>query len=106
VVDGYGIGTSISNAPVVDFAMDIVEVEGKPFAKRGKWSGSKRVLACPLCNARKIAPNDSSLHACSCGGAFSNLLVPVIDYGKELVTPEPPARIRQRVLESVKGLEL
>ncbi|MEW6587160.1 MAG: nicotinate phosphoribosyltransferase, partial [Nitrospirota bacterium] len=30
VVDGYGIGTSISNAPVVDYAMDIMEVDGEP----------------------------------------------------------------------------
>src|SRR3990172_3374046 len=71
VVHGYGIGTSISNAPVVDFAMDIIEIEGKPFTKRGKWSGSKRVLACAECGTRKIAP---LAHAekiiCSCGGAF------------------------------------
>ncbi|MCK5426482.1 MAG: nicotinate phosphoribosyltransferase, partial [Thermodesulfovibrionia bacterium] len=39
LVDAYGIGTAISNAPVVDFAMDIVEVENQPRAKRGKWSG-------------------------------------------------------------------
>ena len=37
LVDGYGIGTAISNAPVVDYAMDIMEVKGKPLAKRGKW---------------------------------------------------------------------
>ncbi|MDO8683704.1 MAG: nicotinate phosphoribosyltransferase, partial [Armatimonadota bacterium] len=36
LVDGYGVGTSISNAPVIDFALDIVDIEGKPVAKRGK----------------------------------------------------------------------
>ena len=48
-VDGFGIGTSISNAPVINFSMDIVEIDGKPIAKRGKSSGEKRVVRCPLC---------------------------------------------------------
>ncbi len=30
MADGYGIGASISNTPVIDFVMDIVEVDGKP----------------------------------------------------------------------------
>ena len=47
--DGFGIGTSIVNAPVLDIAMDIVEMEGKPVAKRGKFSGKKQVLQCPEC---------------------------------------------------------
>jgi len=44
VVDGFGVGTYLSNAPTVDYAMDIVEVEGKPLAKRGKYSGRKEVF--------------------------------------------------------------
>ena len=43
VADGYGVGTSIANAPVLNFALDIMEIEGKPMAKRGKWSGAKEV---------------------------------------------------------------
>ncbi len=106
VVDGYGIGTSISNAPVVDFAMDIIEVDGKPVAKRGKWSGSKQVLACPKCGQRKIVPNKGFESACSCGGAYDELLTPVLDYGRELVKPEAASRIRAAVLQQVRGLEL
>ncbi|HWT81453.1 MAG TPA: nicotinate phosphoribosyltransferase, partial [Candidatus Methylomirabilis sp.] len=34
VADAYGVGTAISNAPVLNFAMDIVEVDGVPIAKR------------------------------------------------------------------------
>src|SRR5438552_8647516 len=49
VVDGYGVGTSIANAPVFNFALDIMEIEGKPFAKRGTWSGAKQVYRCPDC---------------------------------------------------------
>src|SRR3989475_5742816 len=40
-VDGVGIGTSMRNAPTIDFAMDIVEVGGKPAAKRGKVGGGE-----------------------------------------------------------------
>jgi nicotinate phosphoribosyltransferase len=43
VVDGFGVGGYVSNADPVDFALDIVEVEGKLAAKRGKLSGRKAV---------------------------------------------------------------
>ncbi len=33
--DAFGVGTYVSGAPTVDFALDIVEVEGRPAAKRG-----------------------------------------------------------------------
>jgi nicotinate phosphoribosyltransferase len=106
VVDGYGIGTSISNAPVVDYAMDIMEVEGRPRAKRGKWSGAKRVLACRTCGERKIVPNDKGQHSSSCGKKFEDVLIPVLDKGKYLVEIDPPAKIRRKVLETVKSLSL
>lgn len=107
VVQGYGIGTAISNAPVVDFAMDIVEVDGKPLAKRGKWSGSKRVLVCGRCGQRKIVPNvEQENNSCNCGGAYNDLLVPALDHGKLLVDQEPPSRIRENILSRVKELSL
>ena len=37
------MGGAIANAPVVDFAMDIVSIDGVPCAKRGKKSGTKQV---------------------------------------------------------------
>ncbi len=107
VVHGYGIGTSISNAPVVDFGMDLVEVDGRPLAKRGKWSGSKSVLVCALCGARKIAPrNRGTESACSCGGVFNDMLIPMLDRGKELVEQESPKRLRDAVLQRVSSLVL
>ena len=106
VVDGYGIGTSISNAPVVDYAMDIMEVEGKPQAKRGKWSGSKRVLRCPGCGKRKIVPNDKDKHVCLCGKRFEDILIPVLDKGKQIIKLEPPSKLRKMVLENIKALPL
>jgi nicotinate phosphoribosyltransferase len=106
VVDGYGIGTSISNAPVVDYAMDIMEVEGKPQAKRGKWSGSKRVLRCPGCGKRKIVPNDKDKHVCLCGKKFEDMLIPVLDKGKQIIKLEPPSKLRKMVIENIKTLPL
>jgi len=44
--EGFGVGTSLSNAPSVDFAFDLIEVEGKPAAKRGKFGGRKDVYRC------------------------------------------------------------
>ena len=43
LVDSYGVGTSLASAPVLNFALDIMEIEGRPVAKRGKWSGAKAV---------------------------------------------------------------
>lgn len=106
VVDGYGIGTSISNAPVVDYAMDIMEVEGKPLSKRGKWSGSKRVLSCPKCGERRTVPNDKKRYLCSCGHRFEDILIPVLDRGRYFIKPEPPSKIRKRVIESLKSLPI
>lgn len=44
IVGAFGVGGAIANAPVIDFAMDIVEKEGRRCAKRGKRSGVKQVF--------------------------------------------------------------
>src|SRR5256885_8225219 len=45
-VGGVGIGTSMSNAPTIDFAMDIVEVDGKAPGRRGKVGGGEGLHDC------------------------------------------------------------
>ncbi|MCU0630499.1 MAG: nicotinate phosphoribosyltransferase [Methanoregulaceae archaeon] len=47
IVDAFGIGGAIANAPVIDFAMDIVEMEGTMCSKRGKRCGVKQVYELP-----------------------------------------------------------
>lgn len=47
IVDAFGIGGAIANAPVIDFAMDIVEIEGTMCSKRGKRCGVKQVYELP-----------------------------------------------------------
>jgi nicotinate phosphoribosyltransferase len=106
LVDGYGIGTSISNAPVIDYSMDIIEVDGNPSAKRGKWSGSKRVLRCSKCGASKIVPNKKEKHKCACGKKLEDILIPVLDNGKQLIKAESPEKIREKVLETIRTREL
>jgi nicotinate phosphoribosyltransferase len=47
VADGFGVGSYITNGDPIDFALDIVELEGEPTAKRGKLSGVKSVYRTP-----------------------------------------------------------
>lgn len=105
LVDGYGIGTSISNAPVVDFSMDIVEINGEPIAKRGKCSGAKKVLRCSKCHEDIILPFEKELKTCKCGGKYQNLLHPFLENGKILQELPDPGKIRGHVLEQVKNLQ-
>jgi len=104
LVDGYGIGTSISNAPVVDFAMDIIEVEGRPLAKRGKWSGSKSVLRCAGCGHDGIAPRAAGITVCGCGGERADILAPLIEDGRVVAELPSATLLRGRVLRSVSAL--
>jgi nicotinate phosphoribosyltransferase len=101
-VDGYGVGTAISNARVLDFAMDIVEIEGKPIAKRGKMSGAKRVLRCTWCCRDRIVPFEHPLaDRCECGGMFEEVLVPWYDNHSFLFGDDSPQAIRQYVLQQL-----
>ena len=43
LVVGFGVGTSVANARCIDLALDIIEKEGEPCAKRGKRGGKKQV---------------------------------------------------------------
>ncbi|HSB52303.1 MAG TPA: nicotinate phosphoribosyltransferase [Dissulfurispiraceae bacterium] len=106
LVEGYGIGTSISNAPVIDYAMDIMEVDGRPLAKRGKWSGSKRVLRCGQCGKDRIVPIGDMLHRCDCGGQFEDILIPVMDNGAYVISMPAHGEIREYVLRQVSALQV
>jgi nicotinate phosphoribosyltransferase len=44
VVDAYGVGGEIASAPMIDYSLDIVEVNGEDRSKRGKRGGRKRLL--------------------------------------------------------------
>jgi nicotinate phosphoribosyltransferase len=110
LVDAYGVGTSISNAPVIDFSMDIVEIEGEPIAKRGKMSGVKRVLKCTECSTRCVVPGEPGVNAnrtspvlCTCGSEMADLMKLLIREGNIARDLPVPQDIRSYVLDQLKG---
>jgi len=104
VVDSFGVGTWISNAPVIDFSLDIVEIEGKPFSKKGKRSGKKQLWQCSSCRTRLILPSKETVAKCNCGGQFVPLLKPIIKEGKLIKDLPSPQKIRQYVLEQLEKI--
>lgn len=106
LADAYGVGTAISNAPVTDFALDIVEIEGRPMAKRGKRSGRKAVYRCLGCRERWVLPADAAMPSCPCGGAVESLLVPLLRQGRIVHELPSTQEIRSRVLAELAHLSL
>jgi nicotinate phosphoribosyltransferase len=105
--DAFGVGTSVSNAPTIDFAMDIVEIDGKLCAKRGKMGGRKQVWRCTRCLTDTVLPINARSPSCpQCGGNTAPMLKPLIRNG-EIVTILPkPKEIRQYVLNQLKKIEM
>jgi nicotinate phosphoribosyltransferase len=105
--EGFGVGTSVSNAPTVDFAMDIIELEGKLVAKRGKLGGKKQVWRCSKCLVDTVQLFKSPQPNCpECGGKTQPMLKPLIEKGKIVAKLPKPSEIRQHVLEQTKKLSI
>ena len=103
--DAYGVGTSISNAPVVDFALDIVEVEGQPRAKRGKLSGRKHLWGCPECGNRGISSGSSRIGHCPrCGHRLQSLHETYVSKGKRKHGRGSVHDVRERVLKQLQAI--
>ena len=106
LADGYGVGTSIANAPVLSFALDIMEIEGRPMAKRGKRSGAKQVWRVPgtidniVLAAGKPAPVGDD------GRKAESLLKPLVVGGKIVRDLPPPRTLREYVLEQMAGIDI
>jgi nicotinate phosphoribosyltransferase len=105
--EAFGVGTSVSNAPTVDFAMDIIELEGKLVAKRGKLGGKKQVWRCPECLVDTVLPFNSSEPECpECGGKTEPMLKPLIKGGKIVGELPRPKEIRSYVLDQIEKLAI
>ncbi len=103
--DGFGVGTWVSCAPAVDFALDIVEVEGRPAAKRGKLGGRKQVWRCPGCMVDVVRPWGEPAPGCPrCGGETESMLRPLIEDGVIVGDLKEPSGIREHVLEQISRL--
>lgn len=108
VANAYGIGTAISNARVLDFGLDIVEIEGEPVSKRGKLSGAKQLYLCAGCGARHIRLWSKPITVCpDCqSGAVEPQLKPLIEQGKLTCAFCSVHEIQKSVIEQLKCLSL
>ena len=104
--EGYGIGTSLSNAPTINFSLDIVEIEGKLVAKKGKVAGEKEILECERCGNREIAFSKKSVQNCVCGNEMKILTKHIMKKGKIIGKVEKVNIIRNRVLRQLRFLNV
>lgn len=94
VCDAYGVGGSIAAAPMVDYSLDIVEVNGEPRAKRGKQSGRKHFLELSD-GSRTFIPAENQIP----DGA-RNMLSPLKE---AYASPPEVADIREYVLSQLQA---
>jgi nicotinate phosphoribosyltransferase len=92
VCDAYGVGGAIADAPMVDFSLDIVEVDGEDRSKRGKRGGRKRLLHLQDGN-RAVLPESSPAPE----GARDVLIALRDQYS----SPPNMDALRQRVLDQL-----
>lgn len=92
VCDAYGVGGAIADAPMIDYSLDIVEVNGEDRSKRGKRGGRKRLLELED-GRRTILPESNPAPE----GA-NDVLTPL----RELYSSPPDiGALRQRVLDQL-----
>jgi nicotinate phosphoribosyltransferase len=99
LVDSYGVGTSLASAPVLNFALDIMEIEGRPMAKRGKWSGAKAVYRRRGSLDTVVVPAAQAPPAAN--GPWDMLLKPLVEGGRVVRDLPPPRTIRDFVLDQL-----
>jgi nicotinate phosphoribosyltransferase len=79
--DAFGVGSHIIGARPVDFGMDIVEIEGKPIAKRGIRSGAKDLFICDDHLIYEVSKG-SKPKCPSCGKEMRYSYLKVVERGK------------------------
>ena len=104
--DAFGVGTSISSGPVVDFSLDIVEVEGEPRSKRGKLSGRKQPWRCEQCGRHGIARRDAPVSLCpQCGSEVVTRTETWLDGGSLIRDLPTPGDVRALALREIASAE-
>ncbi len=101
-VDGFGVGTKLSNAPTVDFAMDIVERDGQPAAKRGKFSGRKSLGRCVNCGTLEVGAKKCP----ACGRPVKPAMVQWLKGGKPIRKLPSEKEVRRYVIEQLNHRHL
>ena len=92
VVDAYGVGGEIASAPMIDYSLDIVEVNGEDRSKRGKRGGKKRLLTLED-GTRRVMPAEAQIPA----GA-KDLLQPLEE---SYASPPDVSALREHVLSQL-----
>jgi nicotinate phosphoribosyltransferase len=92
VCDAYGVGGAIADAPMIDYSLDIVEVNGEDRSKRGKRGGSKRLL--------KLKDGRRTILAATAPApeGANDVLIPLRDLYS---SPPDIAALRQRVIDQL-----
>ncbi|NVM55888.1 MAG: nicotinate phosphoribosyltransferase, partial [Candidatus Helarchaeota archaeon] len=103
-VDGFGVGSSLSNAPTIDFGLDIISVfrdgNWEYSAKRDRLNGRKKVWRCQNCVIDLLALEDASPPLCpKCKKEMTSLLIPLIKDGKIVRDIPSPQKIREKLLK-------
>ncbi|MGC8975324.1 MAG: nicotinate phosphoribosyltransferase [Thermoprotei archaeon] len=101
LVDGFGVGTSITFPPSVDLSMDIVEKyrDGVwvPHTKKGKWPGAKKVWRCGTLDY-EITPFNKEPQRCR-----EELMLMWLREGKLVRGLPSPSEIRSYVLKQLES---
>jgi len=105
LVDGFGVGTYLSDAPSVDFSGKVVEIIGAdgsrmPRAKRGDLSGKKQVYR-DWSTFSDIVQPDAALPP----EGREPLLTPIMRNGQVVREPLKPREIRERTKEQLRTLQ-
>lgn len=101
-VDGFGIGTSISAAPVIDYSCKIVEVRDEggariPRAKRGDLAGRKNVFRDPETMSDVVTTDERPPE-----GRYVSLLSPLVRNGEIVREFAPLENLQERTKALVK----
>lgn len=106
VADGFGVGTAIAFPPSIDLSMDIVEVEGEPRSKKGKWPGKKNLYRCWNCFEDYVTLYGREMDKCpKCNSKVEAMLKPIVLRGKVVYEERSPREIRDYVLKQLKLLK-
>ncbi|RLG39513.1 MAG: nicotinate phosphoribosyltransferase [Thermoproteota archaeon] len=104
--DAFGVGSYIVGAKPIDFGMDIVEIEGRPIAKRGIKSGAKDLYLCDEHLIYKYVPRGERPPKCPiCNKEMRYAYLKVVDSGKLNYKMEDIKHINERTKGLLKKLK-
>jgi nicotinate phosphoribosyltransferase len=101
--DAFGVGSHIIGARPVDFGMDIVEIEGKPIAKRGIRSGAKDLFICDDHLIYEVS-RGSKPKCPSCGKEMRYSYLKVVERGKLNYKIEDLRELNKKTKELIRKL--